>query len=376
MFQVFGVIQKQQVKKKAFHNNEASFTRLTPEDLITVAQEEAKKEAPSNPTIRALKKHVSTVQANITGTDESRISICTYIWGMMVMKNPLSLWITINPTDTHDPIVQVLVGDQINLDAFDRTAGPDSAQRAKIVVDDPYAAAKKKIHFVIGAILEELFSITIHSHAKFQSHIAAYITSNIQAHHDHVTEESLVTIPREKAMSYSWPLNPRQSSFARSQFAVEGQLARAVQIHNCGLGCLKVSGGHMLCKRHAPFPLAPDAWIDSNGNWGPHRSYCFLNNWNLTILLATRSNHDIKLITNGDGTKHIACREQEFSAPEVVSYLMGGGDRYIPPFPDHLLDFCGFHSKGSSSAEGLTVQVDTMSSQSKYVTVEMHDGSL
>ncbi|KAG1725056.1 uncharacterized protein EDB91DRAFT_1087238 [Suillus paluster] len=119
-----------------------------------MAREEAKKEAPSNPTIRALEE---------AWTDESRISIRAYIWGMTVMKNPPSLWITINPTDTHDPIVQVLAGEQIELDAFDCTAGLDSAQWAKIIVDDPYAAAKF-FHFVIGAILEELFGITIHSH--------------------------------------------------------------------------------------------------------------------------------------------------------------------------------------------------------------------
>jgi hypothetical protein len=61
---------------------------------------------------------------------------------MTVLKNPPSLWVTINPTDTHDPIVQVFAGEEINLYLFDWTTGPDSAQRAKIVADDPYAAAK------------------------------------------------------------------------------------------------------------------------------------------------------------------------------------------------------------------------------------------
>jgi hypothetical protein len=107
-----------------------------------------------------------------------------------------------------------------------------------------------------------------------------------------------------------------------------------------------------------------------------------MNNWNPTILLATRANHDVKLITNGDDTKDIGfyismytaknqqhssnasallaksfafqqardkchsnvqelnkhliqrcanslSREQEFSAPEVASYLMKWKDRYI-----------------------------------------------
>jgi hypothetical protein len=197
-----------------------------------------------------------------------------------------------------------------------------------------------------------------------------------------VTEETLTSVPREKAVSYSRPLDPRLPSFSTSHYNVEGQLVCAVQVHKCGPGCLKVSGGRLLCKHRAPFPLAPGVWIDSNGDWGPHRTFRFLNNWNPTILLATRSNHNCKLIMNGEGTKHIAwyissyaakrqqhscnasallaktvayhrrdeahnsdihtlnkqllqrcanalSREQEFSAPEVVSYIMGWGDRYV-----------------------------------------------
>jgi len=59
MFQVFGVIQRWQVcrsailqvHKKTFHENEASFTRLTPEDLVIASHEEAQKIPPSNPTM-------------------------------------------------------------------------------------------------------------------------------------------------------------------------------------------------------------------------------------------------------------------------------------------------------------------------------------
>ncbi|KAG2139644.1 hypothetical protein DEU56DRAFT_689320, partial [Suillus clintonianus] len=72
--------------------------------------------------------------------------------------------ITINPTDTHDPIVQVLAGEEIDLDTFNHTAGPDSAQRAQIVADNPFTTAKF-FHFVIHAILEELFGIKINTHA-------------------------------------------------------------------------------------------------------------------------------------------------------------------------------------------------------------------
>ena len=136
------------------------------------------------------------------------------------------------------------------------------------------------------------------------------------------------------------------------------------------------------CKRSAPFPLAEDDWIQANGTWGPKQSHRYFNNWCPAILQCLRANHNIKIITNGMETKDIAwyithyiakkqressntsallaktfvyhnaseqrnfdlvvrnrkliqqCAntlscEQELSAPEVVSYLMGWGNRYI-----------------------------------------------
>jgi hypothetical protein len=108
----------------------------------------------------------------------------------------------------------------------------------------------------------------------------------------------------------------------------------------------------------------------------------YFNNWNPTLLQTVRSNHDIKIVTHGAEMKDISwyitnyatkkqtvssnmsallathlafhnaqeaaapdlkkqnqkliqrcsntfSREQEFSAPEVTSYLMGWGDRYL-----------------------------------------------
>lgn len=118
------------------------------------------------------------------------------------------------------------------------------------------------------------------------------------------------------------------------------------------------------------------------GRWGPARSDVMMNNWNPVLLDTVLCNNDVKLITNGEETRHITfyftnyatkhqqhsfnssallartlayhhtgdtapsdvlelnkkliqhcanslSRDQEFSAPEVVSYLMGWGDRYV-----------------------------------------------
>lgn len=217
---------------------------------------------------------------------------------------------------------------------------------------------------------------------QFQAHIANYISSNILGHHDGITAESLSSVPRERCISYSHPFDPRLPHSSGELQAVECKLVHAMQIHKCGRGCLRIQKGRLLCKRRAPFPLADNAWVNADGEWGPKRTYPFMNNWNPTLLLTTRSNHDCKLITNGSETKHISwyissyaakrqqhssnasallaktlayhkqaeshnddlnqlnkhllqrcanslSHEQEFSAPEVVLYLMNWEDRYI-----------------------------------------------
>ena len=138
----------------------------------------------------------------------------------------------------------------------------------------------------------------------------------------------------------------------------------------------------MVCKCNTPFKLADEVWVNDHGDWGPRRTYVYLNNCNPSILQCVHANHDIKLITNGKDMKDIvwyvsnysmkgmkklsnistllakmfiyhrqdseqnseltrinkwliqqcgntSSRDQELSAPEVVNYLMGWGDRFI-----------------------------------------------
>jgi hypothetical protein len=137
IFQAFGVLQKQQVcssvclqvSRKTFVRHQDTFRSLTPQDLNTASGEERRKVPFSNPVVRALRSQLSALRTKVVGTDESRIKIRGQIKGMNVMKGPPSLWITINPSDTGDPIAQVFAGEQINMDDFDKTLGPDSAQR-------------------------------------------------------------------------------------------------------------------------------------------------------------------------------------------------------------------------------------------------------
>ena len=134
-----------------------------------------------------------------------------------------------------------------------------------------------------------------------------------------------------------------------------------------------------------PFEVSSRYYIDEDDHWAPKWTYGYTNNWCPTLMQCIQANHDIKLLTNGSETRDISfyislyvtkreannsnssallvkklafhktrerynsnvsqlnkwllqrfantltC-EQEFSGPEVISYLMGWGDRFISHF--------------------------------------------
>lgn len=68
----------------------------------------------------------------------------------------------------HNPIAQVLAGEEIDLDSFHALLGPSKERRARNIAMDPYAAAKF-FHFVIQTTLETLFGITVTSYQVHSS---------------------------------------------------------------------------------------------------------------------------------------------------------------------------------------------------------------
>jgi hypothetical protein len=219
---------------------------------------------------------------------------------MNVMKGPSLLWISINPPDVGDPIAQVFVGEQIDMDMFERTSGPNSLQRTMNIAGDPYAAAKF-FHFVITALLEELFGIkafcksshvtwtdgifskvasyigtveaqgrgTFHLHIViwsvgalthvemkaalkselFWSKVKDYIATNIQAEINGGDRATVLAMSWHSALSYPRPIDPKRPDYQVSAKDTELKLARAVQHHVCDKDtCLVSKKGVIYCK--------------------------------------------------------------------------------------------------------------------------------
>ncbi|KAG2029220.1 hypothetical protein BDR03DRAFT_936868 [Suillus americanus] len=145
-----------QMRRKDFECNAFIINSLTVADLRQAEKEEADNKFISNPQVRILWKHVFATSGRVVGSDNARAWYCGQMWGTCLCLHGPSLWMTINPSDTHDPIAQAFAGEIINLDDFD----PHAAQN---IARDPFTAVKY-FFFIIKAILLHLFQINTTSH--------------------------------------------------------------------------------------------------------------------------------------------------------------------------------------------------------------------
>lgn len=114
-FLVFGIMQRRQalmsarlqISASAYERDSSLFHNLTIGSLKRAATREDTHEADDEPSVKALKKHVRAVSSRVQGSDQSRTQLRSQIWSTVICKGPPSLWVTINPCDLHDPILQV-----------------------------------------------------------------------------------------------------------------------------------------------------------------------------------------------------------------------------------------------------------------------------
>lgn len=220
---------------------------------------------------------------------------------------------------------------------------------------------------------------------EFRRKVSDFIEANIHAFiPGMLTAEEVFSEAVEPELAYSRPPNPDHPDFDIQFRQMEKRVARAQQVHICQENrCLQLDkSGILKCKRRAPWETANKAFINEDGTWCPRRIFPYFTGWSPIVSVCNHCNNDIKLITNGISTKkvtfYICCysakkqgksynasallaenllhhfessdyrnnllernrlllfrclhalnREQEVSAPMVMSLLMGWGDIYL-----------------------------------------------
>lgn len=360
-FVMFSILQRRQAllgariqtSRKEFDRAVELFSTLSLEDLTAAAESEAKGVPSTDPKILALQRIIRSSGSKVMGSNASRATYRNQIFSTSLFLNPPSLWITINPVDLHDPIMQVFAGEDIDMDKFDAHFGPNAAQRSANVARNPYAATMF-FNFMINLILETLFGIKVNHRAHriessmgvlgkinayygiveaqgrgslhlhmlvwlaaapsseemhellkseaFRCQVAAYIDACMRADLPNFTKDNISQMPKEPELAWARPPHPNSTSYDADLKANERRLARSQQVHECRkTTCLLFRGPRsgFVCKRRAPFPTAPHTFVDEAGKVSIRRIFEFLNAWNPHILVYGRCNNDIKFLSNG-----------------------------------------------------------------------------
>ena len=104
-----------------------------------------------------LLKQVNTISARIPGSQASKIFIRNEIQSYFSEFGLPHIYFTMNPSDTHNPVFQVMVGDE----AVDLTTRfpflVPSHEQALRLVSDPVAAADF-FEFCVSTVFEYLFA--------------------------------------------------------------------------------------------------------------------------------------------------------------------------------------------------------------------------
>jgi hypothetical protein len=363
-FVVFGILQKRkalmstrlQMKQKDFLRAAKMWTTLTPSDFSKASLEETNGQKISDPRMNSLRRHIFASAGRILGSNQARFTYRRQIWSTIVAKNPPSLWVTINPNDIDSPVAQVLAGAEIDLDLFRPEEGPDADTRSRNIAENPLASAMY-FNFIIETTLETLFGVkatpasvtskvgvlgvvdayygvveaqgrgTLHLHMllwlrhaptatemkellqqdAFRDRLKNFIKANIRAHVDGLDEEGIKATRREKGIAYSRPPDPDSPTYEEEAATFTKRVVRSQQVHTCQRNtCLRLNGqGNLVCKRHAPWPLADEDIVDEQGNWQPKRTYSFLNSWQPSVSEALACNNDIQLISHGSETQSV-----------------------------------------------------------------------
>lgn len=406
-FLAFGIEQRRQalgsakiqMRRKDFERDAHILATITQDKLREAVRREELGQIETDPSVRLLRQHLHTAGTRVQGSDAQRYQLRSKIWSTSVMLGPPTLWMTINPSDLHDPVAQVFAGEDIDLDAFVATDGPSQDRRSQNVAEDPWAASKF-FHFIINTILQTLFNITVtagyrvdsgmgvlgelaayfgtvesqgrgtlHLHIlmylkysptahqmqellrseAFREKIRAYIKNTIHAHVPGLeSAESVNAIVNEKEIAFSRPPNPDSVSYEEEIKDVELRVARAKQVHKCHRKrCLNANeDGVYVCKRGAPFERSEEDYIKENGEWSAKRLYTYVNAWNPAVTVNCKCNNDCKLITNGHDTKNVTWYITGYSAKKQGHYhnlsaVMAQGHAYHltrTDYRDSLMD--------------------------------------
>ena len=366
-FHVFNVLQKRDVslhtsihiRHSRFHTAAAQMGQLTHDSLVKLLESIDKKTPVNDPNLKVLLNNLSSTGAKIQGSPYCKKSYRREIFGLMVHFGMPAFWITISPATIHSPILLQLAGQDIDLDNILTMHLPSSHERAKIVAQDPVAAAQF-FNIVIDAFtttllgynqldggifghiagyfgcIEEQGTGTLHIHMlvwlqgfvsrseleskfndeNFKKRLLEYLESIIkQGYLDDFDAESTNIDVSE--VSCKRPVDPTEEEFESKLAEDVNKLVTVANTHRHSFTCNKYRKVKE-CRFGFPREILLESEIKENEIF-LKRTNPVINNYNPIVMTCMRCNQDIKFIPSGKDGKACAFYMTDYSTKSSLS---------------------------------------------------------
>jgi|SRR5579859_4392381 len=127
---------------------------LEVQDLLKAADEAERHRPISDPCVHELLKMISCVGATAAGSDEKKSYLLGQLKSAMVYHGCPTMFLTLNPAETHSPIALFYAGQRIEVNRFDPRlyASGDRLQRT---INNPLAVMEY-FHSLLKTIIERV----------------------------------------------------------------------------------------------------------------------------------------------------------------------------------------------------------------------------
>ena len=356
-FHAFNVIQKRDVsyhtslyvRRPGFNTIATGIDSLNQESINELLNCVQNKTPITNPNLKSLLNSLSSTGKFINGSPYQKSTYRREIFGLMIKMGSPVLWITLSPAVSHSPIFMLIAGYDVDISNI-----PSHAERAKLVANDPVAAAlffneiidnftKCLLGFnqyeggVFGhpsayyGMTEEQGTGTLHNHMlvwlyNFRS------TSRLRSELENETFRNNLIVYLERIIkqgflgrndfeeevnasdiSFRYPIERTDPEFENDV----NKLVKVANTHSCRGTCYKYRKNQE-CRFEFPREIIPISKIDGI-EIKLKRTHEMVNNYNPSLMTCIRSNHDIKFIPSGKDGKNIAFYVTNYATKSQLS---------------------------------------------------------
>ncbi|KAJ5370019.1 uncharacterized protein N7496_006111 [Penicillium cataractarum] len=293
----------------------------------------------TDPLVRRLLKNITAIGVHVPGSFFHKLQMRAELRGLLVREGMPAFWLTINPSDLHNPLVLILAGVQCSSSLSSSVA---SAVRSVTATSDPVSVARF-FHYTCKAVLDGLlgskttdigilgdisnyFGVVesngrgiLHLHTliwvrgnlgfirlrdriladtDFANRMISYLESVVIQSLYGPDEDPASTVPNSPPTSTA---AESDAEFMERLFCDSNSVARTKQLHSkrhtatCFKYRTQRSNGNV-CRFGMPRELLERSKVDDHGIIHVARNHAWVNPWNPYIASCIRSNHDISWI--------------------------------------------------------------------------------